>query len=96
MLKLIICLGSSLLLAVLVLHLRQQRLEINHQANQLHNEIEEQQARLWSQQLQIAEFTAPNAIEHTVGNQKLKMVPRAALPAEQANWIDPAEDPRAE
>ena len=96
MLKLVLCLVSSLFLAVLVLHLRQQRLEINHQANQLHNEVEEQQARLWNQQLEIAVYTAPNAIAHTVGNHELKMVPRAPLPAEQANWVDVAEDPRAE
>ena len=85
-----------MLLAVLILQLRQQRLELNHQANQLHNQIEDQQARLWNQQLQIAVFTAPNAIAHTVSNHDLHMVPRAPLPASTANWMEPTENPDAE
>ena len=75
MLKLILCLVAALLLAVLMLQLRQQRLELNHQANLLHNQIEAQQAKLWSQQLQIAVYTAPNAISKTVGEENLKLVP---------------------
>ena len=88
MLKLLLCLTSSVLLAVLMLHLRQQRLELNHEANTLHNQIEAQQAHLWSQQLQIAVYTAPNAISKTVGEHQLKLVPQTPLPASVANWID--------
>jgi cell division protein FtsL len=95
MLKLLLCLASGLALAVMMLHLRQQKLELNHQANQLHNRIEAQQAKLWNQQLEIAVFTAPNAITHTVDNHDLKMVPRSPLPAKTANWID-ARNPDAE
>jgi cell division protein FtsL len=90
MLKLLLCLTSAMLLAVLMLQLRQQKLELNHQANKLHNQIEAQQAKLWNQQLQIAVYTAPNAIQQTVGQQQLKLVPRSPLPAGKSNWIDAA------
>jgi cell division protein FtsL len=93
MLKLLICIFSGLLIAVLVLQLRQQRLEINYQTSQLHNQIHAQQARLWNQQLQIAVATAPNAIQHTVDHHALQMVPRAPLPPQVAHWIDVAGDP---
>ena len=96
MLKLLLCLLAALLLSVLILQLRQQKLELAHQANQLHNQIEAQQAKLWNQQLQIAVFTAPNAIAHTVDAHDLKMVPRAPLPASTASWIDVKNSPDAE
>src|SRR3954462_6871973 len=89
MLKLLLCLLSSVAIAIVMLHLRQQRLELNHQANLLHNQIEAQQARLWNQQLQIAVYTAPNAISKTVGDHSLKLVPQSPLPAGQANWLNP-------
>jgi len=86
MLKLCLCMIFALLLAALVLQLRQQKLELSHQANQLHNDIEAQQARLWSQQLQIAEVTAPNALSHTLNERDLQLVPRPrpGAPATQA------------
>jgi cell division protein FtsL len=96
MLKLLLTLSLSLILAVALLQLRQQRLELNYQTNRLHNQIRDSQARLWNQQLQIAVYTAPNAISKTVGEQKLNMVPETPLPAQQANWIDPAHNPDAE
>ncbi len=96
MLKLLLAIFTSVLLAVLILHLRQQKLELNHQANQLHNQIEAQQARLWNQQLQIAVFTAPNAIAKTVDNHDLRMVPRSPLPASTANWTENTHNPDAE
>ena len=86
--ELILCLFSAVLIAVLMLHLRQQRLELNHQANLLHNQIEAQQARLWNQQLQIAVYTAPNAITQTVKTHDMKMVPQAPLPRGRTHWID--------
>jgi len=46
----------------------------------LHRQIESHQARLWNQQLQIAVYTAPNAIQQTVSNRELHMVPRGPLP----------------
>ena len=84
-------------LAVMVLQLRQQRLELNFKISQLHRQIESHQARLWNQQLQIAVYTAPNAIQQTVSSKELHLVPRAPVPrgvgAKTASWI---EDPDAE
>jgi cell division protein FtsL len=96
MLKLLICVFCSALLGAVMLELRQQHLELNFQTNRLHNQIEQTQSKLWNQQLQIAVYTAPNAISKTVGERDLKMVPQTPLPAQKANWIDPANDPAAE
>ena len=57
MLKLLICLFATLAISFVLLQLRQQRLELNYQANRLHTQIEEHQAKLWDQQLQIAVYT---------------------------------------
>ncbi len=96
MLKLLICIFCCTLLGAIMIELRQQRLELNFQSNRLHNQIEQSQSKLWNQQLQIAVYTAPNAISETVGKRDLKMVPQTPLPAEKANWIDPNNDPTAE
>lgn len=89
MLKLLLTIALSMVLAIVLLHLRQQRLELNYQTNRLHNQIRQHQAKLWNQQLRIAEYTAPNAISQTVGQQDLKMVPEIPLPANRGRWIDP-------
>ena len=94
MLKLLLCLVCGVLLAVLTLHLRQQRLELNHQTNRLHNQIEALQARLWNQQLQIAVYTAPNAISQTVGAHELNLVPQSPIPAGPTNWMDVRGEPQ--
>ena len=93
MLKLLLCLFCALFLAVVTLQLRQQRLELNHQANKLHNQIEGQQAKLWNQQLQIAVYTAPNAISKTVGDRDLKLVPQSPLHVGPSNWMDVKGEP---
>jgi hypothetical protein len=87
MLKLILCLIFAVATAVLLLQLRQQRLELNHQANRLHNQIEAQQARLWSQQLDIALYTAPNAIHKTVEGNDLQLVPLSPRHVGPSNWM---------
>lgn len=76
MIKLLICLISAAALAIAVLQLRQQNLEIGYQNAELHRQIRGHQAKLWDQQLQIATFTAPNAIENVVQTHDLNMVPR--------------------
>ncbi len=82
---------------MVVLQLRQQRLELGYQSNELHQQIKGQQARLWNQQLQIATYTAPNAITQTVSNHDLKMGPQTPLPAgTKRNWIDVSDIPEAE
>src|SRR3954470_1884188 len=79
MIKLLICLLSAAALAACVLQLRQQRLELGYQNAELHEQIRGHQSRLWDQQLQIATFTAPNAIANTVNAHDLKMVPRQQM-----------------
>ena len=80
MLKLLICLFGAAGLAVTVLQLRQQHLELGYQNANLHEQIRSHQAKLWDQQLQIATFTAPNAIANTVNAHDLKLVPRVRGP----------------
>ena len=97
MVKLLICLFSSLALAAAMIELRQQRLDISYQSDRLHNQIEAQQAKLWNQQVQIAVYTAPNAIARTVSNHALRLIPQSPLPAAQpTHWIDPSSNPDAE
>jgi cell division protein FtsL len=74
MFKLLISLIFALLLAAAMLQLRQQSLELNYESNRLHGQIEAKQAELWSQQLQIAEATAPNAIAARAKAGGLEMV----------------------
>jgi cell division protein FtsL len=80
-----------MLVSVFLLQLRQQHLELNHQTNQLHNQIEAQQARLWNQQLQIATYTAPNAIQKTVGDHNLQLAPQSSQGVGPSNWINAGE-----
>ena len=88
MVKLLLCVLSAAVLAALVLQLRQQRQELGYQNSRLHDQIKAQQSKLWNQQLQIAVFTAPNAITRTVDTHDLKMVPQAPLPRGRTHWID--------
>lgn len=75
MLKLLLCILCGTAMAIAVLQLRQQRMELLHQCSALHNEMEEMQLKLWNQQLQIASSTAPMAIRQTVQNYELTLVP---------------------
>ena len=96
MIKLLICLLSAAALAACVLQLRQQRLELGYQNSELHEQIRSHQSRLWDQQLQIATFTAPNAIANTVNAHDLKMVPRqqpSPTPAPAAAAAKPVKPP---
>jgi cell division protein FtsL len=96
MLKLLLCLITAAALAVAMLHLRQQRLELNYQCNRLHTQIERSKAKLWSQQLEIAVYTAPNAISRTIGDHQLNMVPQRPSQTITSHWIDAAPTPAAE
>ncbi|MBV8781177.1 MAG: hypothetical protein JO353_07245 [Phycisphaerae bacterium] len=96
MLKLLLCLFSSALIAAVTLQLRHQKLMLSADASRLHNQIEQRQATLWDQQVQIAVYTAPNAIERTVGDRKLDMVPTAPVPPAKANWMNAQADAAAE
>jgi lactam utilization protein B len=96
MIKMLICLISALALAAMTLQLRQQRMELAHQNSELNDRINSHQAKLWSQQLQIAVYTAPNAIQQTVKTHDLKMVSQSPVRSKNANWIDVSANPDAE
>ena len=96
MLKLLLCLLSAAVIAAVTLQLRQQKLVLSAEASHLHNQIEQSQATMWDQQVQIAVYTAPNAIAKTVGDRKLDMVPTAPIPAAKGNWMDEHADAAAE
>jgi hypothetical protein len=76
MLKLLICLLSAAFLGFFMLQLRHQQLELGYETAALHERIKNQQGKLWNQQLQIAVYTAPNAIERTVKDGRIDMVPQ--------------------
>lgn len=95
MLKLLICLLSGASIGVAMLQLRQQHLELSHQTAELHDQIRGRQAKLWDQQVEIAVFTAPNAIQKTVNAHSLKLAPQSPVPGGTQSWID-TNNPDAE
>lgn len=77
MVKLLVCILCTAALAAGTLQLRQHNRELAYQSSRIHSEIKALQATLWNQQLQIATATGPNAIERTVGQYDLELVPAA-------------------
>jgi len=77
-----------MVMAVVMLQLRQQELELRHQAADLQIKIQNHQAKLWQQQLEIAVYTAPNTVTKFVQQQDLKLVPEAQLPAAAGDWVN--------
>lgn len=86
MVKLLMCLACVMAVAVATLLLRQQELELKHRATALQGQIEDQQAKLWAQQLQISSLTGPNAIRATVGSD-IDLVPERDVPIHTTTWI---------
>jgi len=93
MLKLLSCILAAFLLAGVLLHLRHQRMEINYKINQAHRQLQDLQVKLWNQQLQVAIYTAPKAIEKTVGAHDLKLVPASRASTAR---VDISEESAAE
>jgi hypothetical protein len=91
MLKLLLCLFCSAAAAMMLLELREQRLNLTFQTNLLHNQIEATQAQLWNQQLNIAICTAPSAIAQTVKGNDMKLAAPTGSMRQRA-WMD---DPNA-
>jgi cell division protein FtsL len=88
MLKVLLCLLTATAVAVALLQLRQQHLNLSYQTNRLHNQIEIEQARLWDQQLQIAVATAPSAMQQTLAQQDIHFVAPATPPDNLPSWTD--------
>lgn len=61
--KVLLILVAFVALGVLVLQQRQRSLEFRYQSAQIHREIQKTQARLWRQQLEIAEYTSPKVMQ---------------------------------
>jgi hypothetical protein len=74
--------------AACLMQLHQQRLELSHQTSELHNAIESRQARLWNQQLKIADVTAPPAVRAAIGKQQLQLSPLAPVGTASTTWLD--------
>jgi cell division protein FtsL len=87
MVKLLVCVCFGLVLSAIMLQLRQQDLSLNYQTSALHSQIESRQTLLWSQQLRIAEATAPNAIAAKVRQDRIPLAPEARPQAQ--NWLAP-------
>jgi len=88
MLKILLCLVTATAVAVALLQLRQQRLDLSYQNNRLHNEIQTEQARLWNQQIQIAVSTAPNAMQQVIAQQDIHFVAPATPPDHLHSWTE--------
>ena len=88
MLKLMICLLAAAAIALTLLQLRQQHMELSHQTAELHDQIRSRQAKLWDQQVQIAIYTAPNAIQRTIDAHSLNLQPQRPVPGTKRSWID--------
>jgi cell division protein FtsL len=73
MLKLLLCLLCGTAIAVAMLELREQHLNLTFQTDKLHNQIEASQAQLWNQQLSIAVATAPDAVAEAAKGRDLKL-----------------------
>ena len=87
MVKLLLCLVCAFVVGICTLQLRQQQLELRHQAARFQQEIEGQQARLWNQQLQITLATSTNTVVNTIEQQDLSLVPEARLPQAAGDWL---------
>jgi hypothetical protein len=94
--KLLLCLICGAVIGATVLQLRQQHMELSHQNAELTDEIRSHQARLWDQQVQIAIYTAPNAIQKTVDANSLRLTPQSPVPGGKQSWIDVSRNPDAE
>jgi len=62
MLKILTIIAGLSMIGASLLHHRQQTLQIAHESAQLHKQLQDAQATLWRQQLDIASFVSPQAI----------------------------------
>jgi hypothetical protein len=85
MIKLVICILCALVIGAACLQLRQQQLELRSRLVVLQDQIERQQSRLWSQQMQISTYTSPPAVAKVVG--ELPLAPEAGLPRKAGDWL---------
>ena len=87
MIKLLFSLLCSFSICVATLHLRQQQLELKHDAARVQAKIENHQSKLWNQQLQIAAATAPRVLNQTIAHHHLRLSADPRVPAAVGNWV---------
>ena len=85
MLKLLICLIVGLIVGGVTLQLRARQLELRNQVVLLEQRIQKQNARLWSQQVEISLYTSPKAVSKAI--DELPLAPQAKLPAQAGHWV---------
>ncbi len=88
MIKLLLCLTAAVAVAVCLVQLRQQRLDLSHEKSQLHAAVEARQAALWDQQVRLAAVTAPPAIGRSAGSHHLTLIPVKPTAAPATDWVD--------
>ena len=81
MLRLLLSLICGLAIAATLLLMRQQRIELQHQCNALHDEMLGVQKQLWEQQLQIAAAVSPAGLKAVLASHQQ----RSATPARQSD-----------
>src|SRR5688500_1748134 len=86
MIKLLFSLLCAFSIAVATLHLRQQQLELKHEAARLQSSVDGQQAKLWNQQLQIAAATGPRVLKETIAEHRLPLSSDPRVPSPAGNW----------
>lgn len=91
MVKLLLLLVCLLATGVVMLELRQQRLELSYQTTTLHKQVEKAQLILWNQQLQIASETTPSAIRKTVKDCDITLVPSKSYVPDTSKPEEPNE-----
>lgn len=72
MLRLLLSLICGLAIAGTLLLMRQQRVELGHECNTLHDEMLDIQKQLWSQQLQIASAVSPGTLRAVLAEHELR------------------------
>jgi hypothetical protein len=86
MLKLLTCVLVIFGLCLATLLLRQQRQWIGYQLNQVHSKIERTEGELWTQQVQIAQVTAPRQLVETAANKNVPMSGVRSYPAARKSF----------
>lgn len=75
MVRLLLCLLVGAGIGITLLMIRQQRLELQYESNEIHDEMLDTQRQLWRQQVQIAAATAPAALESVLAHHQFETEP---------------------
>ena len=92
MLRLLLALICGLGIAVTLLLMRQQRVELQHECNQIHDGMLVAQTKLWRQQVQIAAAVAPGALKAVLADHELRVVPEGASTGTHWDEVMPRTD----